>query len=162
MPALNITTFDGARLLQRLNDDDEIAFVTHEGKGRWKAVSSVECLPAGKSLLWHAPSGVLLLRMPNSQEHGRAAIQDPFGGWWDPEDEAYAEGDACNYPGVIVMEIRSHQELDASLVLASFSWIGGAFSVSGRRPDPSTTRWWRRFARWHEREAQKLDIVARP
>jgi hypothetical protein len=161
MPAINITTFDGGKLLKRLNDDEEIAFVIYDGAGRWKAVPSLGSLEPGETVLWHVPSGTLplLLLKGRTATPERTAVPHPFAGWEDSTVKTYAGGAAVNHPNVLVMQVRLHEKLPPPMLLASFSWIGGYYSTIGMPAHPSTSRWWRRFSRWFEREAELLAVA---
>jgi hypothetical protein len=97
---------DFKSLLQRLNEDDEVAFIVSAGRARggtdaalsphgfgrrrWKAVHTVDHLYDGYHALWHIPGGPLPLIEESSPagdlltvcQH-MPAIPDPWSGWTD-------------------------------------------------------------------------------
>jgi hypothetical protein len=97
---------DTRLLLDRLNADQEIAFIvpdgptpvahgiariiaptSHVGAQRWRAVRAVEALEDGDHSLWHVPAGPLpLIPVPSGGVVGRPypPIPDPWAGWTAP------------------------------------------------------------------------------
>src|SRR5689334_7614903 len=86
-------------LLGILNADSEIAFVSSDGPGRWRAIKTVARLSVGRYCLWHVPSGALPIIRPEGQPSG--LIEDPFAGWQE-EQPYFGPG----HPGVFWLNVR--------------------------------------------------------
>jgi hypothetical protein len=103
---------DRRLLLDRLNEDPEIAFIVSDGlvhpeasdtrpsstggyRRRWKAVDRVDELTYGHHSLWHAPAGPLPL-VAEASSRGAALtawrnqppIADPWSGWIEERSSA--------------------------------------------------------------------------
>jgi hypothetical protein len=75
---------DVALVVERLDEDEEIAWLYRADAGSWKA--RIDHPPLAKRhVLWHVPSGPppLVLARPNDAEDGW--ITDPWEGWQEPE-----------------------------------------------------------------------------
>lgn len=74
-------------LLNRLNEDSEIAFLMPDGDTRWKAVQQISTFREGKHYLWHLPSGPLYYErpphLPSQLREMYKSIPDPWTGWDD-------------------------------------------------------------------------------
>jgi hypothetical protein len=147
-------------LLGLLNADSEIAFVSSDGAGRWRAINTIARLSVGRYCLWHVPSGPLPLLRPGGQPSG--LVEDPFAGWREERQGADKEQPyfGPGHPGVFWLNVRPDTFGKYSGVrtigLSSFEWIGNWYRSLGSSPELSTERWWRRLGAWARRHATKV------
>jgi hypothetical protein len=149
---LYVEQMDVPLLLERLNEDPEIAFLLPEGPGRWRAVWRME-EPLGKTMLWHVPGGSLPLLEPSGQDR---VIEDPFAGWRElnPGRDHTVPYFGPGWPNTLLLELyprgwRGLLRTDV-IPLSGLSWYG---RTSLKGPPPSTRQWWSRFRGWIRRQA---------
>jgi hypothetical protein len=151
-----LTGDDVALLSAMLNADEEIAFVKTDGPNRWKAILCLSTLSAGRTGMWHIPSGPLPLLAPDKKDAG--LVHDPFSGWnelrtgADPTTPYFGAG----HPGVIWLNLRLHpNERDSACGMSSFEWIGNRYSLIGNPATEKTKLWWASLRRRIQRIAKK-------
>ena len=143
---LYLDAVDAARILQRLNDDPDLAFLVGRAKNRWVAQKTMESVSEGRHCLWHQPSGPLpLLRDPSLPA---GTIDDPWAGWQGLSDAAHPELPffGAGHPGIIWWNVRTRsREWHGGIGMSSFEWIGNRYAVLGSQASPAMEAWWRRL-----------------
>ncbi len=165
-----LTAADLPVLLQRLNDDPDVAFLVADGPRRWHALETVPSLASGHHLLWHVPSG----RLPLLKRHGPpivappgeivivdpprpAFVEDPWSGWdeevggWDRSVPHFGAG----HFGIIDLDLRIGSD---TVAMTSFGWIGSRY----KKAPPETGSWWKAFGRWFKKVARKVNRAGKP
>jgi hypothetical protein len=148
---------DAALLLDRLNEDPEIAFLMSEGTDRWRAMWRIDDL-LGKTMLWHVPGGALPRLKPNGTH---ALIKDPFSGWQElsPGLDSFVPYFGSGWPSTLLMDLYVRQWRGLLrpdiLPLSGITWYG-ALPVASAKPHASTRRWWNRFRGWLRRHAVQI------
>lgn len=136
-------------LLQRFNEDPEIAFLTQAGPGRWRAVRQIDEL-LGKQMLWHIPGGPLVL-LGRGGEEKDILIEDPFAGWEERREGLdYSVPYFAGWPPALKLEVYTPgwRGLNADLLpISGLSYFGGHH----KKAHPATCQWWRRFRQWMRR-----------
>lgn len=164
---------DAKILLDRLNLDDEIAFIVLDEnqklqQQRWKAVNAIDRFETGNYSLWHIPTGLPFL-------YGEASspqpISDPWEGWLETRSIAITRPYFGSYePAEIRLELRlRHQpysEIERKTLPVLNAWWTQNFDFlavsdfqfgSKRQKIPQPTkRWWRRLKAFFDREAISL------
>lgn len=157
---------DAKILIDRLNQDEEIAFIVHkgvyEGFNQWKAVPTVDSLSDGNHSLWHVPGEPLKTCGGYGSEQ---IITDPWNGWtgslrWGNSARIYLNFNTQLHTQSAYYEIDKFSVFDAKrkaggdqfLKVSNFRWEG----VFGHTPREQTHQWWKRFKRWVGREAVML------
>lgn len=154
---------DAELLLQRLNQDDEIAFFVSNGPKKWKAVKTLNALPDGDYSLWHTPGAPLPLLI-QGQSVPEGFIDDPWTGWTerrtgaDPTHPYFGAGHSSN----VILNVRTRAEgkphgLTGEVIgMSGFQWIGERYkSVGGPAAGP-TKQWWNRLKHWVSKNARKI------
>lgn len=141
-------------LLERLNEDPEIAFLVPEGPGCWRAMWRVDEL-LGKTMLWHVPGGSLPLLGRDGQD---TVIEDPFAGWREVsaglDDSVPYFGPGLSWTLLLELYARGWRGLSPDLIpLSGLSWYGRT-RLKGS-PDP-TRQWWSRFRDWMRRRTVRV------
>jgi hypothetical protein len=159
MPALCFYALgaDYSTLLQRLNEDQEIAFITWRRGGRWVAARTAERIADGETWLWHLPAGPLhasrrpvglgdvLVRGPE--------IASPWDGW-------SAQGIPCEQgPESFRLVVYRRMWPDDRIPLASLQWSGDRSAQLGRKAAPETHLWWKRMERWFGSAGRRISRV---
>jgi len=140
-------------ILDRLNRDDEIAFIISDGPKKWRAVRSIPSLHSHRICLWHVPSGPLPLLYSRYAKPGQ--IIDPWDGW----TELRSGRDNTNpyfgpsHPGVIWFNSRC---LPNTICLSSFEWAGNLHAKAGRPAPEATTEFWARLRGWAKKNAVRI------
>ncbi len=168
-------------LLDRLNADPEIAFLVATGipeyDHSWIAVTRVEQLRDGCTMLWHVPSGDLPL-LAKEFPDPPTIIPDPWQGWTEQRPGADPSFPFLGiHPGVVELDINRHgvtfdgrgkqpwSSLPRSadiIGMSSFGWVGPRYTMIGRSAPESTTRWWRRLRRWVNKNARRIPRSGTP
>lgn len=142
---------DCSLLVDRLNADGEIHALVRSPIG-WIATSEIETLPAGRLVLWHAPSGPP--RLPPFD----AEIDDPFVGWTpniqgaDPSTPYFGAGE----PRTFVLDNRSDPLGGGLIRISGIEWIGNHYAAIGNPAPEGAKRWWSRLGRWLAKVATKV------
>ena len=159
-------------IMDKLNQDPEIAFIAPNGRKKWIAVHSMNQLRDGTYYLWHMPGGPIknyqegrvdvlgtklrkLFNVPGNMLEEAGLVKDPFKGWKGP----HQAGDKNlpflgNEPNIIELNVRT-QGADSpdSIGLSSFGWIGNRYQSIGLPAAKETTNWWRRLKNWMSKTA---------
>jgi hypothetical protein len=134
---------DFASIVEKLNDDPEIAFILPAGRnwiGRAKCIAQqrVDSLEDGSYLLWYVDGGAL------------PSVTDPWKGWTQPA-AASPPGVPFfgNIPQIIELGVRRmSREKPGGVGQSSFGWIGDRYRSTGSPAADATKKWWRR---WNDR-----------
>lgn len=142
-------------LLERLDTDDEVAWLVSAGNRKWRAQSTQPADlravdPTGQRYaLWHIPSGPLPLLAANRND--RDFISSPWAGWTEVrtgEDDRIPYFGA-GWPGTYFLNLRiGPTNSGFDIGLSSFEWIGNRYAALGEKPTPATEKHWRRLRRW--------------
>jgi hypothetical protein len=153
-------------LLERLDGDDELAWLVPTNPGSWKATAAHPEPLLATYKLWHIPSGPLPLipphspaglikRDPGSPEYEGGWIDDPWSGWEEQSGTTNPTPNFCDalgWPGAYKLMLRLAVER-GEIGISTFTWVG---SNRYNPPDPATERHWRRLRTWVGRSAQKV------
>ena len=150
---------DISLLVEHLDDDADLAWLTSNGPGNWIATAHHPSL-AGRMGLWHAPSGPLPLLAADPVERTLDWIHDPWSGWQERRaggrDTPYF---GAGHPGVYWLNLRTganRARKTAEIGLSSFEWIGNHYRLIGSPADTSTERHWKALRRWVGKLAVKI------
>lgn len=149
---------DFIKIVDYLNEDEEIAFIVSAGPVSWKAVSKVNYHHLHETTwLWHIPGGPLpLMRHPAANN----VITDPFAGWEDhsPKDLEYRRtpyfGPECSVALELKINVQGIRDLDA-IGISSFGWVGNRYSVIGSPAPLVTKAYWEKLRRWISKNSKK-------
>tara|TARA_B110000261_G_C12875454_1_gene274215 strand:- start:62 stop:625 length:564 start_codon:yes stop_codon:yes gene_type:complete len=150
---LYINKQDEKDLLDILNQEEQIAFLVSNGKGKWIAVKSINQLLCQRVSIWHIPSGKLPLLTQDDKEEW---IQDPFNGWTEKRKGADESTPyfGAGWPGIINLNINTN---DSSVIgMSSFEWIGNHYSIIGITANESTKKFWNKLRRLINKKSSKL------
>jgi hypothetical protein len=148
VPAICFYALDGdfETLLQRLNDDEEVAFILRKSTGEWHATRTARRIDDGDTWLWHTMAGPLHAfsrprELGDVMRRG-AEIAFPWEGW-------RARELPCEQ-GPETFQLIVHRDAwpDDRIPLASLQWIGDRSALLGKRAAPETHRLWKRMHRW--------------
>jgi hypothetical protein len=159
MPALCFYALDAdySTLLDRLNEDPELAFISSRWGGRWIVERTADRIADGDTSLWHLPAGPLHARVrPVTLGDVRVRgpeIAAPWDGW-------SADTIPCEQ-GPETFRLVVHREMwpDDRLPLASLQWSGDRSAELGRKAAPETHRWWKRMERWFGSAGRRISRV---
>ncbi len=154
---------DAELLLQRLNEDDEVAFLIANGPKQWKAVKTLSALPDADYSLWHT-LGAPLPMLVQGQFAPEGFVDDPWSGWTerctgdDPTRPYFGAG----HPSHVILNVKTrtdgkpHRLAGEVIGLSGFQWIGERYkSVGGPGAGP-TKQWWNRLKHWVSKNAKKI------
>jgi hypothetical protein len=153
---------DVTELCSMLNADPEVALIRPDGSKRWKADPHIPALPDGGYVLWHIPSGPIMLE-PRKPKGRVKRIKDPFTGWAEiaqPSEPGVPWISAAPLGNIWLTIRRSAGTANqtfrptsmarpwtarASEVIgrSEFHWIGNYYSVIGERAPRVTEEWWK-------------------
>jgi hypothetical protein len=152
-------------LIDRLDSDEEVAWLVARGPNQWGAQVRHPLLDRGCYGLWHVPSGPLPLLASYEDDADDGLIDDPWSGWSeecpgaDPRIPYFGAG----HPGVYWLNLPTSQrprgKIDISM--SSVGWIGNYFRPIGRGADKATERHWRRFRYWVKEHACPIPRIGR-
>lgn len=139
-------------VLDRLNDDSEVAFLVRDDGQRWRATETLSD-PAVATVLWHVPSGPPITLSPDGPT---GTVDDPWSGWvdhdWeDPVDNLIPR--LQDSPNLFELNLDVPQRSDVPIGLSSLSWIGDHYAAIGRSASDSARRWWNRTRSFVQRSA---------
>lgn len=148
---------DARSLINRLNEDDEIAFIVETSPEHWQAVREVHELPIGMSALWHVPGGPLRVLNDDGPDE---VIKDPWNGWSSP---TYTNAPIPNFgpgwPSTLVLDLflEDPRTKSDAIPMSSLSRsnLGDSSERLGLNPT-LTQKWWRRFGSWVRRSAIQI------
>ena len=146
-------------ILAYLSDHPDVAFIVPDGPGRWRAVKSLDSIPAERIALWHVPSGPLPLLAAHHGEPDRL-IKDPWRGWTElrPGADRSAPYFGPGHPGIIWLRHNPafpwHRH---GVGISDFEWIGNYYSIIGRPAAPATEQFWKDLRRWIVRSTKRRD-----
>lgn len=141
-------------LLNRLNEDEEVAWIVSNGPRRWKAQKSIDWLQAKQYAIWHIPSGALPLDWEKSSLFVNTFVEDPREGWTEKRrgSDSSIPYFGAGHPGVFWIDhtlTRLSLQLPDSVKQVNLSWIGSHYSIV----HPFTQKWWQRMQRWVRKTA---------
>lgn len=147
-------------LVGHLDDDPDLAWLSADGPGRWRATSRHPEI-ARRVGLWHIPSGPLPLLDADRTRGVSSWVQDPFNGWDEPRPgrDQTTPYFGAGHPGVYWLNLRNSLDRPGSTAeigLSSFEWIGNHYSAVGNAADPTTEKHWRALRRWVAKIAKKV------
>jgi hypothetical protein len=151
-----------------LNQEEEIAFLTSNGRKHWIAKKEHSISDDLRNILekfgyfgfpfdyelWHVPSGplplikpnngVVSLRMKEEDWKYKDFISNPWLGWKEETEGSnpripYFE----SHPGVLQVTITPTQQWGIST--SYFGWIGNHYSIIGNKANPLTEKFWKRL-----------------
>ena len=140
-----------------LSNEEEIAFVTASGPGRWIAIDRLDYSGDMRYCIWHIPSGPLPLLRPQGQADG--CVKNPWQGWKEEQQGADSTVPyfGPGHPGVIWLNAKAKSKRrDNTLGLSSFEWVGNAYRLIGRPAPEHTERFWKRLGRTIKKEALRI------
>ena len=149
-------------ILDRLNGDEEIAFIVPDGsslwRARWRATRPLSRLEAARICLWHVPSGPLPLlhRQPDKKA---GTITNPWNGWTGLRDSAHKNCPffGAGHPGIIWLNHRPQApQTSGGIGLSSFEWIGNRYSAAGSPASEATEKFWQSLQRWVKKGSVKV------
>jgi hypothetical protein len=160
---LYIDRADAEVVLQRLNQDEELAFLVSDGPKKWKAVRTLGELPDRDYSLWHTPGAPLPMLVPGQFEPD-GFVEDPWTGWTervtglDPTIPFFGAG----HPSHIIFSVCTrtdgtrHQMTGDVIGLSGFQWIGERYASTGGPAAGPTKPWWNRLRHWVSKSARKI------
>ena len=146
---------DFRTVLDYLSQNDEIAFIIFDGKGRWRATHTIPQMDADRFCLWHIPSGSLPLLHPHPSKQ-IDSITDAWSGWSELRagDDSSLPYFGAGHPGEIWLNHRPQGKRETQNIgLSSFEWIGNRYSLIGKPAPDVTERFWQKLRRWVKRTA---------
>ena len=163
---------DVAQLCAMLDSDPEVALIVPAGRGKWRAQNEVPELEDGEHLLWHIPSGPIVLE-PMKVKGKNTIVKEPLRGWKEivkPQENGVPWISAAPL-GIIRLTIRrtaggADETFTATSLarpwrarasdvigLSGFGWVGNYYSIIGDRAPAATSKWWKSLRRRIEKMA---------
>lgn len=158
---------DFISIIERLNDDSEIAFILPCGNGKWIAKKQIEQLGKGDHCLWHIPggeikqyiegekniiSGVLrrLLNAPKKMSEKSGTVSNPWNGWKGPHESGKIDVPFLgNEPNIMQLTVNMTGICnDNAIGMSGFGWIANRYKAVGSPAHKTTVNWWNRLRRW--------------
>lgn len=154
--ALYLEVEDLRLLVDRIDSDDELAWIVPRRGGGWVARPSLDIKLARWVTLWHTPGGPLPLLVPvagSRRLERRGWIADPFAGWPDEFGGAELEPRLGDPPGVFRLRLcvrggPGERPDQPEVGLSALGWIGRHYAAIGSVPEKSTERCWNRLRTW--------------
>jgi hypothetical protein len=131
-------------LCQLLDADPEVALICSAGPGRWKAQRHVPTLRDGDYMLWHTPSGPMILE--STVPKGPVKIvKNPLRGWTEivkPSVKGVPWVNASPVGNFWLSIRRRSRDNRRYIGRSDLHWIGNYYGGVGYRAPRSTQRWW--------------------
>jgi hypothetical protein len=152
-------------LLNMLNNDNEIAFISPLEPKKWIAVMNIDKLGI-VNVLWHIPYKNLPLvkDYPNKP----SIIVDPWSGWEEVHNNINGIPYFGNCTGIIHLNIfvnrffidaqNNNQPVDVILI-SYFSWLGNYFRAIGNPALKETELWWKNLRKKIDKISQKVVLT---
>ncbi|THB66755.1 MAG: hypothetical protein D6E12_09860 [Desulfovibrio sp.] len=167
MPSMEFhaDTNDLALIAERLNRDEDVAFVLPVGSGKFQACHEVDRLDSGLYSLWHIPGGAItrytsvaadapalgLRKLMGLKGKGMpqeaGPVDDPWAGW----KNTHVLGDKTipylgDRPNIITLHVNFQDT--GPVGISAFGWIGNRYRSEGLPAHPSTEAWWKGLRQW--------------
>lgn len=166
---------DFISIIERLNNDSEIAFIQPHRKyfnKKWIAQYKVKQLNHKECCLWHIPGGEIkryvkgeridfsgklhrLFNKPQRMLVKSGSVADPWKGWRGPhilgeKNVPFLGGE----PNIIQLVVNTTgTKNDNAIGLSYFGWIANRYKAAGIPADTTTVNWWNRLRRWVEKQS---------
>jgi hypothetical protein len=153
-------------LTERLDSDEEIAWLVTNGPGRWVARPEHPALDGDRYGLWHVPSGPLPLLTDWGDDASDGLIENPWSGWQEKLEGADSDIPyfGAGHPGVYWLNLRTSggsASRGVEIGLSSFEWIGNHYRAIGSPAKQTTQRHWRRLRYWVAKRARLIPRIGR-
>jgi len=162
---------DFISIIERLNDDSEIAFIQPYGNKKWIAKKQIERLSNGDYCLWHIPGGEIkryikgetnifygalqrLLNAPKMMEES-GTVANPWKGWKGPHQADNKDVPFLgSEPNIIELSVNiTGIENNNAIGMSCFGWIANRYKSIGNPAHKTTVNWWNRLKYWIEKQS---------